>query len=81
MSIGKDDTVARDLFGDAYDRIPKSVFAVAAYYLADACSEDGVGNGQAIERLREEFTCLAGQVIDPAQAQRAIRALARIATS
>lgn len=78
MSVGKDDGTARHLFGDAYDRIPKSVFAVAAYYLADACSDAGVGNDQAIERLREEFRCLAGQVIDPAQAGRAERALARI---
>lgn len=77
MSLGKDDTAARALLGDAYDRIPKSVFAVAAYYLADACSDAGVGNGQAIARLREEFECLSGQVIDPAQAKRAIAALAR----
>jgi hypothetical protein len=50
--------------------------AVAAYYLADACSDEGIGNGQAIKRLGEEFRCLAGQVIDPAQAKRAERALA-----
>ena len=78
MNVNKNDSAARELFGsDAYDRIPKSVFAVAAYYLADACSDAGVGNGQAIERLREEFRCLSEQVIDPAQAKRADAALAR----
>lgn len=76
----KDDHAARMLFGPAYERIPKSVFAVAAYYLADACSEEGVGNDGAIKRLREEFEALGGQVIDPAQAKRARAALAKAVT-
>jgi hypothetical protein len=73
----KADTAAIELFGRvAYAGIPKSVFAVAAYYLADACSETGVGNGEAIQRLREELRCLSGQVIDPKQASRSLSALA-----
>jgi hypothetical protein len=77
MSIGKQDAAARELLGPAYDSIPKSVFAVAAYYLADICSDEGVGNGRALNRLREEFDCIGGQVIDRKQADRAIRALDR----
>lgn len=76
----KDDHAARMLLGPAYDRIPKSVFAVAAYYLADACSDEGVGNDGAIKRLRKEFEALGGQVIEAAQAKRALAALAKAVT-
>jgi hypothetical protein len=75
MSGLKSDQVARELFGPAYDGIPKSVFAVAAFYLADACSELGAGQGDELNRLAHEFSCLAGQVIDPEQAKRALAAL------
>lgn len=77
-SVFKNDRAARELLGDAYDRIPKSVFAVAAYYLADACSDAGVGNDDAINRLRQEFEALGGQIIDPVQAKRAIAALDKL---
>lgn len=72
----KNDGAAHQLFGKAYDKIPKSVFAAAAFYLADCCSDAGVGNGGAIKRLKEEFDALGGQVIDRDQAVRAIKALA-----
>lgn len=75
--MGKQDRAARELFGPAYDGIPKSVFAVAAYYLADACSDEGVGQGAALKRLREEIDALDGQIIDPVQAKRARAALAK----
>lgn len=77
----KNDNEARALYGPAYDSIPKSVFAVAAYHLADICSEAGADNGQAIARLREELEALSGQVIPPEQAERALRALAKAITS
>ena len=73
----KDDSAARELFGPAYEGIPKSVFAVVSYYLADACSDEGVGAGAALKRLREEIDALDGQIIDPAQAKRALAALAK----
>ena len=74
MSIGKNDSIARHLYGEAYDRIPKSVFAVMAWYLADACSDDGVGNDGELARLQDELKALRGQVLDERQADRALAA-------
>lgn len=74
----KDDRVARAFFGEAYDGIPKSVFAVAAYYLADACSDEGVEQGAALKRFREEVDALGGLIIGPAQAKRSLAALRKL---
>lgn len=75
MSIGKNDSTARHLYGEAYDKIPKSVFAVMAWYLADACSDEGVGNNGELARLEEELKALRGQVLDERQANRALAAI------
>lgn len=72
----KKDQVARSLWGRAYDEIPKSVFAVVAFYLADVASTEGVGNGGEVERFRQELEALLkNQIIDEAQARNALKAL------
>ncbi len=77
MRTGKNDSVARDLYGGAYDGIPKSVFAVVAWYLADACSSVGVGNDGELERLKDELKALRGQILDERQADVALAALCK----
>lgn len=72
MSIGKHDYPARELWGDAYDDIPKSIFAVVAYSLA---ARDGI----APDSFREQVSALTrGGIIDQAQSRRVLKALAKI---
>lgn len=75
MRSGNNDDIARNLYGPAYDKIPKSVFAVMAWYLADACSDAGVGNDGELLRLQDELKALRGQILDVRQANRALAAL------
>ena len=73
------DGKAVELWGnDVYDAIPKSVFAVAAWHLANLSSEDPDGEGQAQERFCEEVTTIAENgIIEPAQAKRVLAAFKR----
>lgn len=49
MSINKADSHARACWGEAYDNIPKSVFATVAWHLA---SVSGDSPGAFLEQLR-----------------------------
>ncbi len=51
MAVGNNDGVVREICAPAYDAIPKSVFAVVAWYLADCASDEGVGNGGEVRRF------------------------------
>jgi len=77
--MGKKDYTAMQHWGEEiYQAIPKSVFALACWHLADACSDSGVGNGESEKRFIEEIECLRDNgIIDKAQAKRAIAALIR----
>lgn len=71
MSIGKHDYPARELWGDAYDHIPKSVFAVVAYSLA-------ARDGDALGSFAQQVSALTkGEIIDRAQSNRVLKALAK----
>lgn len=72
MSIGKHDGPARELWGNAYDDIPKAVFAVVAYSLAARDGIASVSFGQQVEALTR------GGIIDQAQSRRVFKALAKI---
>lgn len=82
MAIGKNDFAARDVWGDdVYDDIPKSVFALAAYYLADVCSDSPDEHGAAHTRFCEEIQALASNgIMDASQAKRAIATLTKLNT-
>lgn len=75
MAIGKNDAAAREHWGVAYDQIPKSVFAVLAWRLADRLG--AYPEGICIEELR----ALGNQIIDLKQADRAIKAIREGASS
>lgn len=63
--IVKDDG-ARALWGPAYDRVPKSVFALVAWHLADG----------SVKRVVEEIESLKGSGdLSVAQANRVLTAL------
>lgn len=65
-----------NVFEKSYAKIPKSLFATVAWYLADVNSEKGAGNDQAIERFIEEIIALRDNGILPSkQANKALRAL------
>ncbi|NVD44363.1 hypothetical protein [Qipengyuania atrilutea] len=73
MALNKNDSEARALWGAAYEAMPKSVFAVMAYHLADLASEDG---DSAIGRALEEVNALAmNGLITETQHKNAARAL------
>jgi hypothetical protein len=73
MSIGKNDHVARDLWGHAYDDIPKSVFAVMAFYLAGGCVDSAEDFNLVRARILEELDALTGQIIDEKQGKRCLK--------
>ena len=78
MRCGNDDSIARDLWGQAYDAIPKSVFAVVAWYLADCASDEGVGNGGELRRFIEELEAMGSNgILDERQVKKALRSVAR----
>jgi hypothetical protein len=69
MGIGKNDNQARQHWGSvAYDAIPKSVFAVAAWHLANAASGTCDADGAAERAFLQELEALeANQLIDKRQ--------------
>lgn len=72
----KNDRGARIAWGDAYDDIPKSVFALAAWHLANVASESCDAPGFAELRMIEELTALRdGNHLVREQADRAIKAI------
>jgi len=70
MAIGKNDLAAREHWGAAYDAVPKSVYAVLAWRLADR-----LGEGEAVAICIEELEALGGQIIDARQASRAVKSI------
>lgn len=77
MAINKLDGEATSLWGYAYADIPKSVFAVAAYHLANLASG---GECSTAERMIEEIEALGlNGCINAAQAKRSIAALKKAA--
>ncbi len=68
---------ALDLFPNGvFDAIPKSVFAVVAWHLANICAEEGADNGGAPRRfLQEVFTLRQNGLLDSEQATRVIKAI------
>ena len=80
MRGGHDDRVARNLWGAAYDAIPKSVFAVVSWYLADCASDEGVGNEGEVRRFVEELEAMRSNgILDERQVKRALSAAAGLA--
>lgn len=78
--VFKQDGAARRAWGDAYDAIPKSVFALAAWHLANVASGSADEPGAAELRMIEELEALQYGHLQQAQATRAIKAI-RLATS
>src|SRR5690606_3637901 len=58
MAINKNDGHARAAWGSAYDAIPKSVFALAAWHLANVASDSADSDGAAERRFVEEVAAL-----------------------
>ena len=75
MGVFKNDQHARDVWGSAYDAIPKSVFATMAYYLAGSCVDSAEDREQVDERLLQELEALSGQIIPERQGRASIKAL------
>lgn len=74
MAVNKNDAYARQCLGPAYDALPKSVLALAAYYLARQVHGDTDEDGLA--GLRQEINSLgANGMISADQAKRADKAL------
>lgn len=73
--IGKQDEHARELWGDAYNAIPKSVFATMAWFLAGAASDNCDDPESIVARVLEELDALRGQVLPERQANAAIKAV------
>lgn len=72
----KHDNEAVTLWGSAYADIPKSVFAVACWHLANLCSEEPDSPTGALARLADEIEALGlNGCITPEQAARSINAL------
>lgn len=62
---GNYDHHARDLWGAAYDRIPKSVFATIAWHLANVASGQADVEGAAEGRFIREAVALGHNLILP----------------
>jgi hypothetical protein len=75
VSINKNDQHARRAWGSAYDAIPKSVFAIAAWHLANVASGDADAPGSAELRMIEELEALRCGHLPVAQADRSIKAI------
>lgn len=74
--IFKQDAAAKHAWGDAYSAIPKSVFALAAWHLANVASGEADVEGAAELRMIEELEALRdGGHLTKAQADRAIKNL------
>ena len=73
------DEPARALWGEAYERIPKSVFAVVAYYLCDCASDEGVGQGGELRRFVEELEAMESNgILEKVQVRLARNAVERL---
>lgn len=76
MSATKHDGAAIQAWGAAYDAVPKSVFALAAWHLANLASGALDHPGAAEARFAWEVMILGqGGHISPTQAGRALRSL------
>jgi hypothetical protein len=74
----KQDAHAHRHWGDAYDAIPKSVFATVAWHLANAMSGECDADGAAERAFLAELAALVESGLIPApQATRARAALAK----
>lgn len=74
--VFKKDGAARAAWGDAYAAIPKSVFAIVAWHLANVASDSADDDGAAEKRFVEELAALRdGGHLDRAQATSAIKAI------
>jgi hypothetical protein len=71
----KTDGHAKALWGDAYDAIPKSVWATMAWHLANIASDAPDVAGSAEARALAELDALGGQIIPERQAKAAIAAI------
>jgi hypothetical protein len=78
----KNDVIAREHWGsDLYDRIPKSVFAVVAWHLANIASDSPDFPEAAMSRFVEEVEALeANGLIPEGQARAVIRAFGKTFT-
>lgn len=65
MSANKNDSHARDHWGQMYDAIPKSVFATVCWHLANLSSGEADTDGAAEKRFLEELGALARSGIIP----------------
>lgn len=76
----KKDLAAQAAWGEAYDAIPKSVFALAAWHLANLASGEADAHGAAARRFCDELCALMGSgILDAAQGKRAVAAVERAA--
>ncbi|GAA2867075.1 hypothetical protein GGQ99_001340 [Aminobacter niigataensis] len=73
--VFKQDRAARMAWGNAYDAIPKSVFALAAWHLANVASGQADTVGAAESRMIEELEALRYGHLPQTQADRAIKAI------
>lgn len=71
----KQDRAARMAWGDAYNAIPKSVFALVAWHLANVASGQADTVGAAESRVIEELEALRYGHLPQAQADRAIKSI------
>lgn len=67
MAANKNDRHARIWWGDLYDSLPKSVFATAAWHLANVASESPDSDGAAEKRFFEELKALVANGMIPKQ--------------
>lgn len=74
----KHDSHAREIWGDAYDAIPKSVFATLAHFLAARCADD---REQIDALILAELDALSGQIMPERQARAAIKAIRKATTA
>ena len=76
--VFKQDAAAKRAWGAAYDTIPKSVFALVAWHLANVHSGNADNPGAAEIAFAEELKVLAdGGHLPKRQAIAALRAIAR----
>ena len=69
---------ARSYWGDAYDRIPKSVFATVAWHLANVASGTADTQGAAEQRFIDEVAALARADIIPERQAKSVTAAAAV---
>jgi hypothetical protein len=74
--VFKSDNHAKEIWGDAYDAIPKSVFATVAWHLANLASGKADVSGAAEEMFIQELAALTRSGIIPkSQTGRVLSAL------